>query len=178
MGALRAAELHAFGMVGIGRIFEWYRDGVLEADDEVAVCHGDESSAFRPLSVALVNIRVTLRRAVSEGVASVADAHELTALAQALFYPDRSYDAVLRAAGGDRRRWATLQSWLSAPHHRIDQKALDAQRVLEHLANGSEIAPRVPFHLAETEAWHELMRRQARPARRETSRRAQGGNRS
>ena len=28
MGALRAAELVPFGMVGIGRIFEAYRDGV------------------------------------------------------------------------------------------------------------------------------------------------------
>src|SRR5512132_542369 len=37
MGALRAAELHAFGMIGIGAIFEAYRDGELEDDDEVAV---------------------------------------------------------------------------------------------------------------------------------------------
>ena len=27
MGALRAAELHAFGMRGVGRIFEAFRDG-------------------------------------------------------------------------------------------------------------------------------------------------------
>ena len=30
MGALRAAELHSFGMVGVGGIFEAYRDGELE----------------------------------------------------------------------------------------------------------------------------------------------------
>src|ERR1700758_4110244 len=29
IGALRAAELHSFGMVGIGRIFDAYRDGIL-----------------------------------------------------------------------------------------------------------------------------------------------------
>jgi hypothetical protein len=40
MGALRAAELHTFGMVGVGRVFEGYRDGVYEDDDEVAVVHG------------------------------------------------------------------------------------------------------------------------------------------
>ena len=40
MGALRAAELHAFGMEGVGEIFECYRDGTLEDDDEVAVVHG------------------------------------------------------------------------------------------------------------------------------------------
>src|SRR6185437_13385815 len=32
MGALRAAELAAFGMEGVGAIFEAYRDGVIEAD--------------------------------------------------------------------------------------------------------------------------------------------------
>src|SRR4051812_35252740 len=37
MGALRAAELYPLGMRGVGRIFEMYRDGVIEADDEVAV---------------------------------------------------------------------------------------------------------------------------------------------
>ena len=46
IGALRAAEPEAFGMVGEGRIFEAYRSGVLEPyyrpfedDDEVAVVH-------------------------------------------------------------------------------------------------------------------------------------------
>ena len=47
MGALRAAELHAFGMVGVGRIFADYRDGVLEADDEVAVLHGPGGGGLR-----------------------------------------------------------------------------------------------------------------------------------
>ena len=36
LGALRAAELAAQGMVGVGQIFEWYRDGVLVDDSEVA----------------------------------------------------------------------------------------------------------------------------------------------
>jgi len=31
MGALRAAELHPFGMVGVGAIFEGFRDGELDA---------------------------------------------------------------------------------------------------------------------------------------------------
>jgi hypothetical protein len=36
MGALRAAELHPFGMAGHGTIFEWYKNGLIEGDDEVA----------------------------------------------------------------------------------------------------------------------------------------------
>ena len=41
MGALRAAELSAHGMVGVGRIFGWYRDGVVVDDSEVALLHAD-----------------------------------------------------------------------------------------------------------------------------------------
>src|SRR6185503_9427900 len=39
MGALRAAELAAFGMEGVGVIYEAFKRGELDADDEVAVAH-------------------------------------------------------------------------------------------------------------------------------------------
>ena len=69
MGALRAAELHGFGMVGHGRIFEWYRDGVIDADDEVALIYGPEEVGYPSLSKPLVNIRATLAAAVPDRLA-------------------------------------------------------------------------------------------------------------
>src|SRR5262245_29796856 len=39
MGALRAAELDQFGMVGVGAIYQMFRTGEIEDDDEVAVMH-------------------------------------------------------------------------------------------------------------------------------------------
>src|SRR4051812_42793315 len=63
MGALRAAELADFGMIGLGSIYESFYAGDLEDDDEVTVSHGTEEEAFAPLSEAMVNIRVTLRSA-------------------------------------------------------------------------------------------------------------------
>ena len=59
IGALRAAELDVFGMRGIGRIYEDFRDGVLEDDDEVAVLHGPEELGYPPVTEAMVNIRAT-----------------------------------------------------------------------------------------------------------------------
>ena len=56
------AELHTFGMVGVGRIFEGYRDGQLDADDEVAVIHSSSEQGYRVCSDALVNIREGLNR--------------------------------------------------------------------------------------------------------------------
>src|SRR5437762_13530615 len=68
IGALRAAELHHFGMVGIGRIFAAYRDGILTDDDAVAVLHGPDELGYSAATEAMVNIRATLDKAVSEGV--------------------------------------------------------------------------------------------------------------
>jgi hypothetical protein len=47
MGALRAAEMHRYGMIGVGRIFERYRDG--EEDDSLVAMTFDPES-FRPLT--------------------------------------------------------------------------------------------------------------------------------
>jgi len=57
MGALRAAELSPFGMVGVGRIFEAYRSGVLEPygdapfedDDEVAIRRAGQEPVGQPV---------------------------------------------------------------------------------------------------------------------------------
>ncbi|MBV9221159.1 MAG: tfuA protein, partial [Methylobacteriaceae bacterium] len=57
MGALRAAELAPFGMKGVGKIYEAFRDGILEDDDEVAVLHGPEELGYPALTEAMVNIR-------------------------------------------------------------------------------------------------------------------------
>src|SRR5437763_215841 len=63
IGALRAAELDSFGMKGIGRIYEDFRDGVLIDDDEVAVLHGPPELDYRPLTDAMVDIRATFAEA-------------------------------------------------------------------------------------------------------------------
>ena len=33
LGALRAVELQKFGMIGVGKIFELYKNGIVNADD-------------------------------------------------------------------------------------------------------------------------------------------------
>jgi hypothetical protein len=46
MGAIRAAEMHRYGMIGVGRIFEMYRDG--EEDDSLVAMTFDPLT-MRPL---------------------------------------------------------------------------------------------------------------------------------
>ncbi len=60
MGALRAAELDRFGMIGVGSIYQAYRCGRLTGDDEVALVHATERWAWKPLTVPMVEVRATL----------------------------------------------------------------------------------------------------------------------
>lgn len=55
LGALRAAELEAFGMEGVGAIFHAYRSGLLVRDDAVMLVHAPAELGFTPLSVPLVD---------------------------------------------------------------------------------------------------------------------------
>lgn len=89
MGALRASELDTHGMVGVGKIYGWYRDGVIESDDEVAV--NTNPDTFEPISVPLVNIRETLKAAFVSEILNEKEHNDLLELAIDTYYPDRSY---------------------------------------------------------------------------------------
>lgn len=163
IGALRAAELAVFGMRGIGRIYEAYRDGLLEDDDEVAVLHGPEELGYPPLTEAMVNIRATLDEAVQCGILGEDVAERLTAIAETLFYKERTCDAVLQAATDVGLPAAPLRAfsdWL--PTGQVDQKRHDAELMLDairaHLAAGAPPL-RVSYTLAETVAWEAARRR-------------------
>jgi hypothetical protein len=162
MGALRAAELHEFGMRGIGRIFEAFRDGVLEDDDEVAVVHGPAEIGFPPASEAMVNIRATLALSETEGVIGAESRRALEAFAKALFFADRNWPALLAAAaahGVGGPELAALGDWL--PDGRVDQKRLDALEMLAAMrtapAAGEAASP--AFHFEWTHLWDAFVAR-------------------
>jgi hypothetical protein len=130
MGALRAAELHEFGMRGVGRIFEAYRAGALEDDDEVAVLHGPAEAGYVSLSEPMVNIRATLAQAESAGIIGAATHAALVERGKALFYQERSWERLLAdsAADKDGAEIARLRDWL--PAGRIDRKRQDALEMI------------------------------------------------
>ena len=160
MGALRAAELERFGMVGVGRVFEAYRDGTLTDDDEVAVIHGPAEAGYVPGSEAMVNIRSTLAGARQAGVIDPTLAEQLLGLAKSVFYPGRSWDRLLRDAAGaglDPAACGRLAAWL--PSGRVDQKRLDAIELLRRMAadRARDPAPKaVGYRFHSTTMWEEL----------------------
>lgn len=164
MGALRAAELHTFGMEGYGAVFQAFADGRLEDDDEVAVTHGPAELGYPSLSEAMVNIRRTLSDAHAAGILSVAARRRLEEIAKELCYRDRNYGRVLReAAEGkvDPFELSAFRDWLTVG--RADQKREDAVGLLTHvrhkLANGT-LSVRPIYAFEHTAMWE----RAARPA--------------
>jgi hypothetical protein len=134
MGALRAAELAPFGMHGVGRIFELYRDGALEDDDEVAVAH-EPGGAYVAGSEALINIRCTLAAAVDAGIISGETRGRLEGIGKRTFYPQRRYGDLLACGRRELLPAAeldALEMWL--PAHRVDQKRSDALLLLHQLS--------------------------------------------
>jgi hypothetical protein len=131
MGALRAAEMDTLGMVGIGEIYRMYKSGELESDDEVALVF-DPSSGLA-LSEPLINIRFTLKRALEEGIIDTAVCDALLSSARSLFYPKRTYRAIVSAAGEgiDEKTRDRFLNWVTSGA--VDQKQKDAVAALEYI---------------------------------------------
>ena len=124
MGALRAAELHPFGMRGVGAVFEAFRSGELVADDEVAVAHLPAEAGFRAVSDALVNLRFGIRTAPG---LSARVRTRLVELAQARFYRERSWAQLVadgRADGLPPAQLDRLAAWNKPDVKRADAIAL------------------------------------------------------
>ena len=131
MGALRAAELSSFGMVGVGAIFEAYAQGELRDDDEVAVIHGPQELDYPALSDAMIDIRATLRAASDAAVISSITGDGLASIAKTLFFQDRSYDRIMETARTSNLpvvELDALEAWL--PGGRVNQKREDAMLML------------------------------------------------
>lgn len=166
MGALRAAELSRFGMIGVGSIFADFSSGRLEDDDEVAVAHGDASTGYRSVSEAMVNIRATLRRAVTNGGLSAELAKAFEDIAKEAFYPDRCYPLLLARLSQRGVPESDLKQLAAAlQSHAVNQKRQDALELLAELRRLSEAgtAPEpVRFSFSKTEAWSHLLDETAR----------------
>jgi len=163
MGALRAAELCAFGMKGIGRIFEDFRDGRLEDDDEVAVLHAPAELGFKSLSEPMVSIRATVDKAAGAGVLTDELQSVLVGVAKAIPYRDRTWDTVVKAAedhGACGRQSKEFQTWLVAG--RVDAKREDAVAMLKAMASAIEAgepAGPVTYQFEWTDVWNSLTER-------------------
>lgn len=164
MGALRAAELDVFGMVGIGRIYQWYRDGVLEDDDEVALIHGPADSGFLPLSEPMVDVRATCGAAAVAGIIAQRTAEAIIVAAKALYFRERSWNNILAAACSQCSGLDEFTRWLQTG--KVDQKQRDAEALISAIvAYVDQPTPQVAnFRFEWTSLWDQAIDRWAASA--------------
>ncbi|MBE0516764.1 MAG: TfuA-related McrA-glycine thioamidation protein [Methanophagales archaeon] len=131
MGALRASELDLYGMEGVGRIYELYKNGELVSDDEVALLFEPES--LKPLSEPLVNIRYNLDRAEERGIITREVKEKIVEVARSLYYPERVYDRILSVAEGEIEKEVLEQLDKFLRAEKRDLKREDAIEALERI---------------------------------------------
>ena len=95
MGALRAAEMMSFGMIGIGQIFEDYAEGRREADADVALVFGPAELKYKPLSLPLVDCETQLVSLLNKNKISAAEFEILATAARSLHFKQRTWETVV-----------------------------------------------------------------------------------
>lgn len=129
MGALRAADLSDFGMIGSGRIFGWYDEGLIYDESEVALVYYQRPDrSYVSTTVPLVNVRAALAAALEAEALELEEAEIIFRRARAIHWTERTMTALAKASEG-------FLPWVE--EH--DQKRIDAYELVCTFAS---LAPR------------------------------------
>jgi hypothetical protein len=135
MGALRASELDRYGMVGVGKIYQSYRDGTLNSDDEVALSF--DSEEYTPISEPLVNIRETIKKAVDENIINKEESEIIFKSAKSLYFPERRWNKIIE--NSERLMGKSLSIFSEfIKKNRVDIKKEDAILLLKRIKEDSK----------------------------------------
>jgi hypothetical protein len=138
MGAIRAVQLEAAGMRGVGRVFRLLRRGSLTDTDEIYVLHAPAALRYRSLTLPLVNIRYTLRSLRRSGHLQISEEHAIMQYMRAVPWFDRdrhSLSAATYAVCGPSRCAKVMQAFDSLYR---DVKREDALSLLSVLLSEQE----------------------------------------
>ncbi|CCN72242.1 TfuA-like protein [Vibrio nigripulchritudo] len=160
MGALRAAELDSFGMVGIGDVYQQYASSTLEDDDEVALIHAPANLRYQPISRAMVDLRYDLSQAAERNLISTSLATRIEHDLKALWYPNRNLEALYEFARSylSQEELNTLTLFLG--HNPPSLKNKDAIALIQTIASidlAALPAKVVDFTFNENDAWQTLI---------------------
>ena len=133
LGALRAVELEKFGMIGVGKIFELYKRGTINADDEVAVTFTQEAQSLQ--SEAMIDIRFNLFLAERKGIIDKITKKTVARVAKSVYFPYRNYGDIIDKT---KNMHPELENDLESFRAYIDRyrqslKEKDAIRLVEYI---------------------------------------------
>lgn len=137
LGALRAVELGKYGMIGIGKIFRLFRDGILESDDEVAVTFTDYTNYK---SEALIDIRYNLFLAKKYKIIDNETGRSILKVSKQTYFPYRTYEDILDKC---KLKYPEINSQVESfrgyvLNNKKSLKERDAVRLLKHIKSINE----------------------------------------
>jgi hypothetical protein len=139
MGALRGAECAAFGMVGVGRVFEDYASGRRVADADVGVAHAPAEFNFAPMSVALVDIEATLGDIAVRSALPFGSCEALLQAARCIHFKERTWPDVIAVAGFAGEEGEVVETMIET--HMRSQKQEDALLLLKRMRDEAGMGP-------------------------------------
>ncbi len=129
MGALRACELYPYGMIGVGNIFEDYKQGVIESDDDVAVSLNPET--YEQISESWINMKYNFEFALEDNIITRQECDELLKISKQLYYPKRSFAYVIKKSSLNDDKKEELLNYIKSIKY--DVKNEDAKKVVEYI---------------------------------------------
>jgi TfuA protein len=133
IGALRAVELEKFGMIGIGKIFQLFKLGKLDADDEVAVTFSQD--LYRLQSEAMVDIRYNLYLSLKRGFVDKETKDAIAKVAKSIYFPYRTYQNIIEETIKNypqlENKTRRFEAYIL--RNRKSLKERDALKLIEHI---------------------------------------------
>jgi hypothetical protein len=154
MGALRAAECRAFGMIPVGRIADRYCRGELIDDSAVAITNAPAELDYMPLTEAEVDVEATIEAAHGRGLVTEDERQHLSESNRRMFFQDRTMRSVVESAAlGDREH--TVCALLEA--NRVSVKGRDALEVIDRLRSlpDRRSSPPPGWRLSQSTFWRD-----------------------
>ncbi len=154
LGAIRAAEMDSYGMIGKGKIYQWYKENVITRDPDVAVAHGTKEDNYKAYTIPIVNIKASLE--FSKDDIDQRDIEEALNLSREIFFEHRTMPSLL-----NKIRSSNLQGKKAIinilQNHYIDQKKIDCAETIMWLSGKPELKWYAQEPVQHTIYWNSLL---------------------
>lgn len=130
LGALRAAELDKYGMIGFGKVYRYMKEE-LRDDSEVALIHELSTSEYRPITLAHVEVIFWIRNCLDLQLITESQAIAIIGISETTFFEKRTKQFLSRLI-------TTKIPGIdidSINRHWFSQKVQDLSLLLEQLNN-------------------------------------------
>ncbi|WP_347332185.1 TfuA-like protein [Marinimicrobium locisalis] len=131
MGALRAAELYNHGMKGIGKVFELYRDGIIDSDADVALMF--DPKTFRNITTPRISFKSLLNDMRVQGLIDKDEMEECFTIIDTVHYMELTRSGMLKKLKNFPKYSTLINDFIQADESLFDVKKADAIKLADYL---------------------------------------------